>query len=354
MSHTRTPRALSRWTAAACGVALAGLAAVAETSAAPEAPTAEGPVQGVSDGGIAVFRGIPYALPPTGPRRWMPPEPAPPREAVLPATRYGPACPQGRAETTDEDCLTLNVWTPAADDGTRPVMVWLHGGGFRAGSGAIPGELFAREDVVVVSLNYRLGALGFLAHPALGRPEANFALMDMVLALNWVRNNIGAFGGDPGRVTVFGISAGGMAVSLLLASDAAAGLFHGAISQSGYGAWALPRTAGAPSPAPLGMGLDAAPDAEAMGRALIAKAAPEAATAEAMRAIPADALVGALDGFQLPIVDGVTLTEEPGLVALGGDAHRVPVITGGNSFEGSVMPFSGVSVDQYRAWWGED
>ncbi len=314
----------------------------------------QGAVQGVEQDGVLRFLGIPYAAPPAGAARWLPPTPAPAHGGALEATDYGPVCPQPRAENADEDCLTINVWTPAADDAARPVMVWLHGGGFRAGSGAIPGELFAQEGVVVASLNYRLGPLGFLSHPALDRPEANFALMDMVLALTWVRDNIAAFGGDPDQVTIFGISAGGMAVSLLLASEAAAGLFHGAISQSGYGAWALPRTSSAPTPAPLGMGLDAAPNAEAMGKELIERVSADATTAEALRALDADALVAALQGFQLPIVDGITLVEEPGIVALRGEANQVPTIAGGNSFEGSVMPASGVIPAQYQAWWGDD
>lgn len=316
--------------------------------------TRQGAVQGIEDAGVVRFLGIPYAAPPVGAARWLPPAAAPAHEGVLLATDYGPVCPQPRAEDADEDCLTINVWTPQADAAERPVMVWLHGGGFRAGSGAIPGELFAREGVVVASLNYRLGPLGFFAHRALDRPEANFALMDMVLALTWVQDNIAAFGGNPDQVTIFGISAGGMAVSLLLASDAADGLFHGAISQSGYGAWALPRTANAPTPAPLGMGLDAPPVAEAMGKELIARVSADAATAQDLRALDANSLVAALQGFQLPIVDGVTLVEEPGIVALRGEANAVPVIAGGNSFEGSVMPFSGVSPMQYQDWWSDD
>ncbi len=314
----------------------------------------QGAIQGNEHNGVARFLGIPYAAPPVGAARWLPPAPASAHSGTLEATGYGPVCPQPGAGNAAEACLTINVWTPAVDDAKRPVMVWLHGGGFRAGSGAIPGELFAQEGIVIASLNYRLGPLGFLAHPALDRPEANFALMDMALALTWVRDNIAAFGGNPDQVTIFGISAGGMAVSLLLASDAAAGLFHGAISQSGYGAWALPRTSSAPTPAPLGMALDAAPNAETMGKELTARVSANATTAEDLRALDADALVAALQGFQLPIVDGVTLVEEPAIVALRGEANQVPTVAGGNSFEGSVMPASGVTPAQYQAWWGDD
>ena len=253
-----------------------------------------------------------------------------------------------------EDCLTLNVWTSAPEDSARPVMVWIHGGGFRAGSGDVPGELFAAQGVVFVSINYRLGPLGFFAHPAIPGREANYGLMDMVAALEWVRDNIAAFGGDPGRVTVFGLSAGGMAVSLLLVNDAAGGLFHGAIAQSGYGTWALPRTANAPSPAPLGMDLNPAESAESLAQGLIERVSPGAETAEELRALDAMVLMEAVQGFHLPVVDGATLTEEPGILFLAGRQHDVPVITGGTSFDGSVMPYSGISVAAYRRIWGGD
>ena len=315
----------------------------------------QGAYEGTVENGVNAFRGIPYGMPPAGNRRWRPPQVAPKYEGVRQALEFGPSCPQAGAEgPTDEDCLRLNVWTPAVDEGARPVMVWIHGGGFRAGSGNVPGELFAARGVVFVSINYRLGPLGFFAHPALESPVANFGLMDMVVALEWVRDNIVAFGGDPGRVTVFGVSAGGMAVSLLLASDAAQGLFHGAIAQSGYGTWALPRTVGAPAPAPLGMDLNPAKSAESLARELVERASPGAETADELRALDATALMEAVQGFHLPVVDGVTLREEPGVLFLAGKQHDVPVMTGGTSFDGSVMPHSGISVAAYERIWGGD
>ena len=243
-------------------IAVFGLGAEQVVRAA-EAPL--GAYEGTVENGVNAFRGIPYAMPPTGQRRWQPPQSVRKHEGVRQALDFGPACPQaGVDRPTDEDCLTLNIWTPAVDDNARPVMVWIHGGGFRAGAGDVPGELFAARDVVFVSINYRLGPLGFFSHPAIGSRVANYGLLDMVMALEWVRENIAAFGGDPGRVTIFGLSAGGMAVSLLLVSEAAAGLFRGAIAQSGYGTWALPRTAHAPTPAPLGMDLNRAASAESL------------------------------------------------------------------------------------------
>ena len=315
----------------------------------------QGAYEGIVEDGVHAFRGIPYAMAPAGHRRWLPPQPAPKHEGVRQALDFGPPCPQARgAGRTDEDCLTLNVWTPAADGIARPVMVWIHGGGFVAGSGNVPGELFAAQGVVFVSINYRLGPLGILGHPALESPVANFSLLDMVMALEWVRNNISAFGGDPGRVTVFGVSAGGMAVSMLLANDAAGGLFHGAIAQSGYGTWALPRTRNAPVPAPLGMGLNPARSAESLAQELIERVSPDAATADELRALDAVALTKAVEGFYLPVVDGVTLREEPGILFLAGRQHDVPVMTGGNSFEGIIMPISGISVEAYERIWGVD
>ena len=315
----------------------------------------QGAYEGIVKDGVHAFRGIPYAMAPTGDRRWLPPQPAPRHEGVRQALDFGPPCPQARgAGRTDEDCLTLNVWTPAADGSARPVMVWIHGGGFVAGSGNVPGELFAAQGVVFVSINYRLGPLGILGHPALEGPVANFSLLDMVMALEWVRDNISAFGGDPGRVTVFGVSAGGMAVSMLLANEAAEGLFHGAIAQSGYGTWALPRTRNAPVPAPLDMDLGPAESAESLARELIERVSPDAATADELRALDAVALTKAVEGFYLPVVDGVTLREEPGILFLAGRQHDVPVMTGGNSFEGIIMPISGISVETYERIWGAD
>ncbi len=314
-----------------------------------------GAYEGTLENGAHAFRGIPYGLSPAGDWRWRPPRAAPKHEGVRQALDFGPPCPQSRgARPANEDCLTLNVWTPAVDDNARPVMVWIHGGGFVAGSGDVQGELFAARGVVFVSINYRLGPLGFFGHPALEGPVANFGLLDMVTALEWVRDNISAFGGDPGRVTVFGVSAGGMAVSMLLANDAAQGLFHGAIAQSGYGTWALPRTVNAPAPAPLDMYLNPAQSAELLARQLIDRVSPDAETAEELRALDALALMRAVEGFHLPLVDGATLREEPGILFLAGEQHDVPVMTGGNSFEGMIMPVSGISVEEYVRIWDVD
>ena len=337
-----------------CALVLAASTARAEPIVR-SVETPQGACGGTLEDGVHAYRGIPYAMPPTGQRRWQPPQSVRKHEGVRQALEFGPACPQaGSDRPTNEDCLTLNVWTPAVDDKARPVMVWIHGGGFRAGSGDVPGELFAARGLVFVSINYRLGPLGFFSHPAIRGRVANYGLLDMVMALEWVRDNIAAFGGDPGRVTIFGVSAGGMAVSLLLVNDAAEGLFHGAIAQSGYGTWALPRAANAPAPAPLDMALDPAESAESLAQELIERVSPNAKTADELRALDAMALMEAVEGFHLPVVDGVTLGEEPGILFMAGRQHDVPVITGGTSFDGSVMPYSGIPVEAYEGIWGRD
>ena len=210
----------------------------------------QGRLRGTVSGDVLQFRGIPFAAPPVGERRFLPPGPAPAWEGERDATRPGPSAVQvpdglmamlgGNAMEVSEDCLHLNVSTPGCDDAARPVMVWIHGGGFLRGSGSIPwydgAALASRGDVVVVTLNYRLAALGFLW---LGDLDATYrssgvnGLLDQVAALEWVRDNIAAFGGDPDNVTIFGESGGGRKVLSLMASPEAAGLFHRAISQSG-------------------------------------------------------------------------------------------------------------------------
>ncbi|MEX2208827.1 MAG: carboxylesterase/lipase family protein [Myxococcota bacterium] len=224
------------------------------------AQTRSGKVEGEERAGVHVFRGIPFAAPPVGPRRWLAPEREAPWSGVRPAKSFGSASPQNALalnilaafnieEPKSEDCLYLNVWTPGLDGARRPVMVWIHGGAFTIGSGAqsiYEGTALAkRGDVVVVTINYRLGALGFLRLSELtsGRipSTGNEGMLDQVAALEWVRENIAAFGGDPGNVTIFGESAGGMSVGTLLGMPKARGLFQKAIPQSGACNTAAPR-----------------------------------------------------------------------------------------------------------------
>ena len=203
-----------------------------------------GLVQGTSELGLTVYRGIPFAAPPIGELRWRAPQPVAAWEGVRQTTKFGPKPIQGAGTGSDmsEDCLYLNVWTPAKSPTDRiPVLVWIYGGGFSFGATSEPGysgEKLARKGVVLVSIAYRVGQLGFLAHPELSAESAhhvsgNYGLLDMIAGLEWIQKNIAAFGGDPDKVTIFGESAGGIAVSMLCASPVAKGLFHGAISQSG-------------------------------------------------------------------------------------------------------------------------
>jgi carboxylesterase type B len=225
--------------------------------------TRRGAVRGVARDGLAVFLGLPYARPPIGPRRFGPPEPPEPWSGVRDAGRCGPSAAQNRAlvgplmtlgiDRTGEDCLYLNVWTPGADRARRPVLVWIHGGAFVLGSGSqtlYDGSALARRgDVVVVTINYRLGALGFLRARDRFGPRlpagGNEGLLDQIAALEWVRDEIEAFGGDPGRVTIFGESAGAMSCAMLLGAPRARGLFHGAILQSGAANFRSPRATAA-------------------------------------------------------------------------------------------------------------
>jgi para-nitrobenzyl esterase len=208
-----------------------------------------GQIEGSQKAKTRVFKGIPYAAPPVGPLRWRPPQPVPSWHGVRQAVSPSPACPQleryppdAPQEPTSEDCLTLNVWMPATKHaGKLPVMVWIHGGGLLNGSGSLPqyaGDQLAARDVIVVTINYRLGVLGFLAHPELNRESpyggsGNYGLLDQIAALKWVNRNIAAFGGDPDQVTIFGQSSGSFSASMLVASPLAKGLFRRAIGQSG-------------------------------------------------------------------------------------------------------------------------
>jgi para-nitrobenzyl esterase len=321
----------------AAALATLGLAC-ANASAQPVTAKVEGGVlAGEATERANVFRNVPYAAAPVGVLRWAPPQPAPHWSGERDATKNGPSCPQpmnadgtpnafgGANGPVSEDCLQLYVFAPKAAK-KAPVMVWIHGGGHRVGAGWVyDGQNFARDGVVLVSINYRLGALGYLAHPALtkaagGRATGNFGLMDQIAALHWVQRNIAAFGGDPANVTVFGESAGGASVLALLATPSAKGLFKGAIVQSG-GGWSPPR--------PLAQ-------MEAAGAEVLAKAgAPAAATAAQLREVPFDRLVP-LAGDYGPFQDGRLMTLTPAQAFAGGRAIDVPLIIGWNSGEDTV------------------
>ena len=355
---------------ALCLPGTAGQAAAAPVSgettaepipAAPVVILPQGRFRGVLKDGVERFLGITYALPPTGEWRWQPPRPlrvtTPANTAATDATDFGPDCwqpanPQLPAHAMSEDCLTLNIWRPRNTSANAPVMVWIHGGGFALGSGRIAGDVLAREGVVVVSINYRLGPLGFFAHPALDNSQSNYGLLDAIQALRWVQENIAHVGGDPDNVTVFGVSAGGMMVNLLLVNPQAQGLFHKAISQSGYITWPLPTTGDQGDKAVMDMDGAPVPAAETLGKRHIEQLNVAADSPEALHKLSARQLTASISGFFRPVVDGSTLLDQPyRLVA--NNPPTVPLIAGGNSFEGSIMSHSGVTMTAYKHYWQE-
>lgn len=302
----------------------------------------------------AVYKAIPYAQAPVGEKRWAVAE-----DLVWDGVSYGnefsASCPQpryglGASDEQSEDCLFLNVWTPDTA-GKLPVMVWIHGGGFRAGSGNIPGELIAQEGVVVVSFNYRLGALGFISHPALDSKVANYGVLDMVSALRWVNRHIESLGGDPENVTIFGVSAGAMAVNLLMVNDDAQGLFHKAIAQSSYTTWPLWYTEDTYQNQRYWDGSPVKRAEDEASKLLEAVGLSEPSR-QSLESLDAQALVKAQQGFQIPIVDGTSIKAEPARLFMS-ETYQPKLdayIVGANSYEGSVLPGTGISLSDFTSW----
>ncbi|MGD1074213.1 MAG: TAXI family TRAP transporter solute-binding subunit [Bryobacteraceae bacterium] len=326
---------------------LVGALLLAGASAAAPVKVEGGLVEGTFEDGLTVYRGIPFAAPPVGDLRWRAPQPAAKWDGVKRADKFGPACMQGGPDRSaganqdpgiSEDCLYLNVWTPAKAANERtPVLVWIYGGGFSGGATSNPtysGEKLAKRGVVLVSIAYRVGALGFLAHPGLSAESkdlvsGNYGLLDMIAGLHWIQENIAAFGGDPRRVTIFGESAGGIAVSMLCASPLAKGLFHGAISESG-GSFGPPRPGGMP-----GENLQRLADAERAGESY-AKAAGASSVAE-LRKLPAEHLLATSRGQRglgWPIIDGRVIPDDQYKLYEARRYNDTPILAGYNSDEG--------------------
>jgi para-nitrobenzyl esterase len=348
-------------------------------AAAAEAPTIRtdrGILQGVREGDITVYKGVPFTAPPVGELRWQAPQGDRPWYAVLRADQFKPQCmqtepplPNMPAEPVSEDCLYLNIWVPAsaptsntkaataapaasASTAARPVMVFIHGGGFTSGSASTPlywgGELSRRYGVIVVNLSYRVGALGFLAHPQLtaesnNHASGNYGLLDVIAGLRWIRRNIEAFGGDPDNVTIFGQSAGAWVVNNLMISPLAARLFHAAIAQSEGGDMA-------PAGSADGMALleQAQRDGVGFARSLGAQSIAE------LRQIPADKIAAA--SFKSwPIVDGYVVPQDPYALYASGKQADVPLLLGYNNDESEniVKPVaSSVYLDTLRTQYG--
>jgi len=296
-----------------------------------------GKVQGTVESGLTVFKGIPFASPPVGDLRWKAPQLIAQWDTVLQADKFGPDPIQtwGPPEGKSENCLYLNVWTPAKFTNDRiPVLVWIYGGGFNGGATSVPtynGEHLARKGVVLVSITYRVGQLGFMAHPELSAESpnnvsGNYGLLDMIAGLEWIQKNIEQFGGDPDKVTIFGESAGGIAVSMLCASPLAKGLFHGAISQSG-GSFGPPRPTSFP-----GENMKRLVDAEKGGLAY-QESAGVSSIAELRELEPAD--FPAIRGLAWPIIDGYVIPDDQYKLYEAGQFNDTPILVGYNSDEGA-------------------
>lgn len=323
--------------------------------AAQETVTIEtGKLEGRVSDGVLSFKEIPYAAPPVGNLRWRPPQPAAKWSGVRSATAYGHDCMQlpfpsdaaPLGTTPAEDCLVLNVWVPEHHTGELPVLVWIYGGGFVNG-GSSPavydGSQFAKRGLVFVSFNYRIGRFGFFAHPALTKESkddllGDYGYMDQIAAMKWVQRNIRTFGGDPHQVTVFGESAGGGSVHMLMTSALSIGLFQRAVVESGGGRALMPSTG-------LHEGKGGRPSGEEIGEAFAKKngvTGDDAAALKKLRALPADKIVGGLnmasmgpaaDTYSGPMIDGKVVTNTPEILYGEGKYQHVPMIVGANSMD---------------------
>ena len=321
--------------------------------------TQHGPVRGETADGVRVFRGIPFAAPPAGELRWKPPQPPAPWQETRDALAFGTPCWQPRLEgfydrgpiDRSEDCLYLNVWTRANAGDALPVMVWIHGGALLIGHGHLPmydGGTLTGKDVVLVSINYRLGVLGFLAHEELSAESphgvsGNYGILDQIAALQWVRDNIASFGGDPGNVTIFGESAGSWSVCYLYTSPLAKGLFHRAIGQSG----------GCFSPHPqLAADSAAGRSGHAAGASLAEMLS--AADLAAMRAVPAQDLYAKIEeanwnqGGRIVYQDGHVFPMQMSNTVAAGQHNRVPLLLGSTADEGTTLSMA--TPDSEDAW----
>jgi len=325
-----------------CVCALAAAIALGHSAYAQTVVTESGVLSGSLERGVAVYRGVPFAAPPVGPMRWRPPAPAPRWQGTRKADSFAPACmqegvsmPGETPPALSEDCLYLNIWAPRSTHAQKlPVIVWIYGGGYRNGSAAMPlywGDRLARKGVVVVTIAYRIGPLGFLALPALtqesdSHSSGNYGLLDQIAALEWVQRNIAAFGGNPAQVTIAGQSSGSMSVSVLMASPRAKGLFQRAIGESG----------GLFEPLQLAPNYLLA-NAEKDGERYVASLG--VGTLPQLRLLPATALLGGANagGVTHPVIEPTVLPRSPYEAFASGQQNDVPILIGSNAEEARAL-----------------
>lgn len=357
------------------GLAVTCFGAAAQPQTSPATVRVDsGELQGVVEDGVVAYKGIPFAAPPVGDFRWRPPQPVASWKGVRPATEFGANCMQGRfgppppagasaSSAPSEDCLFLNIWRPASaiSQAKLPVMVWIHGGGFVGGSGSSPnssGVEFAKRGVILVAMNYRLGRFGFFAHPALSheRPEdikGNYAYMDQIAALQWIKRNVAVFGGDPNNVTIFGFSAGGVSVHSLIASPLARGLFHKAIAESG-GSRDSVLTA-----RPMnkdGIDPNYPVSAETIGTQFARSMNIEGTDAAALvklRALSFDEILRGASSQQVPayeltpVLDGKLITETAETVYKAKRQPKIPILVGSNSADSAGDRIRATTKEQF-------
>ena len=364
--HPETSKTKAWITAILCLGPLMCFSLIANNAVAVTVKIQNGLLKGEEHSGVEIFRGIPYAAPPLGNLRWRAPQPFSPWEGVREAREFGAVCRQALRphrplrSKQSENCLTLNIWSPKERIKQLPVMVWIHGGAFRFGSGAqtfYDGKKLAKQGVILVTFNYRLGRFGFFAHPAITKERqaeypqellGNYGLMDQLSLLRWVKRNIAAFGGDPGNVTIFGESAGAVSVNYLMTSPLSKGLFHRAISQSGGGfqlAQYLYKSQGKK------------PSLQLQGELWANKSGIANITGDTLRSLPASLVLSDSRNIRLgfgPVIDGRMIVDNIGKQFAKSRIQPVPYMAGANNYEASLAQTTKMTPEKILSTFGDN